>query len=168
MGTRLKVLLPGESRTWREVSVSYSPLRMEFNVSVVFHSENKIWMNFTVQDEAQHSTHCSLMVDRPVDRPIEEDQGENPVDLGNWSWFNQKCSESEWSVSWGFMEAGDAGIMTVVKYVGSLRLSTESDADLLRYSPARNRRCMFGFNNVNAAQHLGSAGPYSVADCDCA
>ncbi|KAI0130042.1 hypothetical protein BJ170DRAFT_297897 [Xylariales sp. AK1849] len=65
------------------------------------------------------------------------------TDLTTMSWSYQRCIGSEYSVSWGYMPAEDAGIMTLV-------------------SPAKDQNCFFGFNNVSTNQYLGSAGPNPV------
>ncbi len=39
------------------------------------------------------------------------------VDLAKWQFYNMKCQESGFYVSWGYLAASDAGIMTLVRYV---------------------------------------------------
>jgi hypothetical protein len=49
---------------------------------------------------------CSLHVAAPT--------GTN---LKTWQWYDKKCNGSDFYVSWGYMAAPDAGILTLVKYV---------------------------------------------------
>ncbi|KAI1487288.1 hypothetical protein F5X96DRAFT_161342 [Biscogniauxia mediterranea] len=70
------------------------------------------------------------------------------ADLATWQWYDQKCEGSDYYASWGYLPAGDAGIMTLV-------------------NPARDSNAYFGFANINSVQDLGSAGPNPVSPCNC-
>lgn len=61
-------------------------------------------MEFDIQQNDDQTDHCSLIVQAP--------QGEQSV--WTWSFYNQKCDDSDWYISWGYMDTGGA-VMTVVK-----------------------------------------------------
>ncbi|KAI5924158.1 hypothetical protein F4810DRAFT_146986 [Camillea tinctor] len=70
------------------------------------------------------------------------------ADLATWQWYDQQCEGSDYYASWGYMNAADAGIMTLV-------------------NPARDSNAYFGFANINSVESLGSAGPNPVSPCNC-
>ncbi|KAK7912029.1 hypothetical protein PG985_014510 [Apiospora marii] len=98
------------------------------------------WINlaFTIEDDKQNKVPCNLHIEGPVN-----------TNLSTWSWYDQTCTGSEWSVSMGYVNETDSGIMTLV-------------------SPARTREAFFGFPKINAAQGPMSAGPEPASNCNCA
>ncbi|GAW12499.1 hypothetical protein ANO14919_018690 [Xylariales sp. No.14919] len=70
------------------------------------------------------------------------------VSVATWQWYDRKCSNSDFYVSWGYMASADAGIMTLV-------------------SPARNSKAFFGFPNISKSEILVPSGSGFVEPCDC-
>ncbi|KAI0599141.1 hypothetical protein F4775DRAFT_128518 [Biscogniauxia sp. FL1348] len=104
-------------------------------------STQTINMSFLIHDAADDPsdfyTLCELNLAAPAG-----------ADLATWQWYDRKCEGSDYYASWGYLPAGDAGIMTLV-------------------NPARDSNAYFGFANINSVQHLGSAGPNPVSPCNC-
>ncbi|KAI0408028.1 hypothetical protein F4802DRAFT_594475 [Xylaria palmicola] len=62
--------------------------------------------------------------------------------------YNQKCQDSGFFVSWGYLPSSDAGIMTVV-------------------SPNRDREAFFGFPHISQSEELKPDGPGHAQACNC-
>ncbi|KAI1505622.1 hypothetical protein F5X99DRAFT_428741 [Biscogniauxia marginata] len=65
---------------------------------------NAVNVTFIIQDGSPDGIPCDLDLDAP-----------EGADLATWQWYDQKCSGSDYYASWGYMTAGDAGILTLVK-----------------------------------------------------
>ncbi|KAI1640558.1 hypothetical protein F4809DRAFT_662808 [Biscogniauxia mediterranea] len=105
-------------------------------------STHAVNMSFFIHDDDDDVAHpglasCELNLAAPAG-----------ADLATWQWYDQKCEGSDYYASWGYLPAGDAGIMTLV-------------------NPARDSNAYFGFANINSVQDLGSAGPNPVSPCNC-
>ncbi|TGJ80907.1 hypothetical protein E0Z10_g7861 [Xylaria hypoxylon] len=101
--------------------------------------KNILHISFVIRtgDEDLEPFHCNLRLNAPVD-----------TNLAKWEWYDKKCDDSGFYVSWGYMEASDAGIMTLV-------------------NPARNSMAFFGFENISNSEALESTGGGTVEPCDC-
>ncbi|KAI1284693.1 hypothetical protein F5Y07DRAFT_347449 [Xylaria sp. FL0933] len=92
----------------------------------------------TKDDDGDPAVSCTLHLQAPAD-----------VDMAKWQFYDQKCYESGFYVSWGYLESSDAGIMTLV-------------------NPARNHEAWFGFPDINKSEMLvPSLGGGIVQACDC-
>ncbi|KAI0024463.1 hypothetical protein F4780DRAFT_602402 [Xylariomycetidae sp. FL0641] len=96
-----------------------------------------VHVNFTIRDTNSAVFPCALQIDGP-----------NGTDLAVGQWYNKKCDGSDFFASWGYMEATDAGIMTLV-------------------NPTRDSEAFFGFNNISLSENLGTTPPSKVIPCDC-
>ncbi|CAJ2507526.1 Uu.00g087120.m01.CDS01 [Anthostomella pinea] len=94
-------------------------------------------MSFGIRNGAAEPFPCYLNLQAPEGN-----------ELATWSFYDEKCNNSDWTASWGYTTAGDAGIMTLV-------------------DPARKHRAFFGFHHINKDENLGTAGPSPVEACDC-
>lgn len=74
----------------------------------IFYSptKNVTWYNFTITDYAGNRSPCEIILDLPL--------GEDPE---TQSWYDIQCTNSPWFISWGYYPAGDAAVLTVVRYV---------------------------------------------------
>ncbi|KAI0532426.1 hypothetical protein GGR58DRAFT_180403 [Xylaria digitata] len=79
---------------------------------------------------------CSLNLEAP--------EGTDPA---TWEWYDRKCEESDWYVSWGYMKDSDAGIMTLV-------------------NPARNHRAFFGFDDISKSEMM-NLHEAPIEPCEC-
>ncbi|KAK8079097.1 hypothetical protein PG994_002904 [Apiospora phragmitis] len=63
------------------------------------------WLNlgFTIEDDKQNKVPCNFHIEGPAN-----------TNLSTWSWYDQKCTGSEWSASMGYVNETDSGIMTLV------------------------------------------------------
>ncbi|KAI3321781.1 hypothetical protein HD806DRAFT_545477 [Xylariaceae sp. AK1471] len=100
---------------------------------------NAVHVTFAIDtgDENSNVVPCSLHISAPKD-----------VSLETWQWYDEKCNDSDYYVSWGYLATTDAGIMTLV-------------------SSSRDSVAFFGFPNISMSETLGSAGPSPVLPCDC-
>ncbi|RYP61353.1 hypothetical protein DL770_009801 [Monosporascus sp. CRB-9-2] len=97
-------------------------------------SSMKVHFSFLNEYRTQHI--CTVNASAPA--------GADPK---TWSFYQHKCDENDWSVSWGYQAAGDAAVLTL-------------------HNPGCDRRSWFGWNDVNSGVHLHSAGP-NAAEAYC-
>ncbi|KAI0434758.1 hypothetical protein F5Y09DRAFT_295576 [Xylaria sp. FL1042] len=90
------------------------------------------------QDDDDPAVSCTLHLQAPENSNI-----------AKWEFFDKKCDESDFYVSWGYLAASDAGIMTLV-------------------NPARDHEAWFGFPDISRSEELvPSLGGGVVEPCDC-
>ncbi|OAA40292.1 hypothetical protein NOR_05853 [Metarhizium rileyi] len=89
-------------------------------------------MKFNVSSPGLESLYCYMLV-------------HVKQDARHASFSNQKCVGSNFTVSWGYAEENDAGIMTIL-------------------NPEGTRRCWFGWRGVNAREDLEDAGPNNTKE----
>ncbi|ORY71505.1 uncharacterized protein BCR38DRAFT_519881 [Pseudomassariella vexata] len=97
-------------------------------------SDNSIKMEFYLVEDG---ITCRLNLQPPTG-----------MDAKTWAWSAQKCENNDYTVSWGFDEIHDAGIMTLV-------------------SPEKDRDAFFGWRDISKISYLGNAGPNPVYGCMC-
>ncbi|KAI1310184.1 hypothetical protein F5Y03DRAFT_392617 [Xylaria venustula] len=108
---------------------------------------HSVYMNFAIHGANADGSHsdpdaepvsCTLHVPAPGD-----------VDLAKWQFYDQKCGESDFYVSWEYLESSDAGIMTLV-------------------SPACDSEAFYGFPDISKSELLTpSVGGGIIMPCDC-
>ncbi|KAI0805918.1 hypothetical protein GGR55DRAFT_262094 [Xylaria sp. FL0064] len=111
----------------------------------VINDDKSMTMSFAIygindddHDDNNPAVSCTLYLQAPED-----------VDIAKWQFYDQKCHESGFYVSWGYLESSDAGIMTLV-------------------NPARDHQAWFGFPDINKSEMLvPSLGGGIVHPCDC-
>ncbi|KAI0907447.1 hypothetical protein F4823DRAFT_641352 [Ustulina deusta] len=103
---------------------------------------NTVFMSFAIDGtngEDLEPVPCTLYLQAPDD----------VVDLAKWQFYNMKCQESGFYVSWGYLAASDAGIMTLV-------------------SPTRDTEAFFGFSDISKSEFLTPTPDGGVVEpCDC-
>ncbi|KAI0966632.1 hypothetical protein F4678DRAFT_268991 [Xylaria arbuscula] len=109
--------------------------------------KHSVYMSFAIYGTNADGSHsdpdaepvpCTLRVQAP-----------NDVDLAKWQFYDQKCKDSDFYVSWGYMESSDAGIMTLV-------------------NPTRDSEAFYGFPDISKSEVLTpSVGGGITMPCDC-
>lgn len=61
-------------------------------------------IGFRLLDGSAGGSRCKLILTPP-----------EGADMQSWQWYNRECDGSGYFASWGYMETGDASVMTIVK-----------------------------------------------------
>lgn len=65
-------------------------------------TENRVWVGFHIKSEGYDTAFCYLLAHTNTDPKTA-------------SFANQKCSGSNYTVSWGYDNENDAGILTLIR-----------------------------------------------------
>lgn len=112
-------------------------------------------MGFHIHSDGYETASCYMLVHVQGDPQIA-------------AFATQPCVGSNFTVSWGYSDVNDAGIMTLKRYVDDClppRTMEGLPPLCTRCSPSNNT-CWFGWNNVNDSEDLHDVGPNATTKSD--
>ncbi|KAI1458500.1 hypothetical protein F4805DRAFT_474471 [Annulohypoxylon moriforme] len=92
----------------RQDNGNNTPSSTEWKVEDLFRDvdiqKHTVTVGFTLLDGSAGGSHCRLSLTPP-----------EGVDMQTWQWYDRECEGSGYFASWGYMDTGNAGVMTIVK-----------------------------------------------------